>query len=73
MSHYRVSFFKHLLCSKGHQFKCLQHLVDIPNSEDARRAAEAAVRQFEALHGLRDWKLYADSIEVEAADQSSTG
>jgi hypothetical protein len=68
MSCYRVSFFKNLLSSNGHQFKCLQQRIDVPDSVDAAQAAQAAARQFEKLHGVRNWKLFADSMEVEAAE-----
>ena len=70
MSGYRVNFFKYLLSSDGHQFRCLQEQVDIPNVDSSNRAEECAVRQFEKLHGIRDWKLLADSIEVETADNN---
>jgi hypothetical protein len=70
MSGYRVSFFKNLLSSDGHCFKCLQGRIDVPDSENAALAAEAASRKFERLHGSRDWKLHADSIEVEAVDHA---
>jgi hypothetical protein len=68
MPHYRVSFFKTLSSSDGHCFKCLQQRIDVPNSEGTEQAAEAASRQFERLRGLPDWKLLADSIEVESAE-----
>ena len=68
MSGYRVSFFKNLCSSDGHRFRCLQQEIDIPNSDSSEQAAEAASRRFEALHGLSDWKLRADSLEVTATD-----
>jgi len=67
MSDYRVSFFKTLLSSDGHRFRCLQQQIDIRDSISPEHAAESASRRFEALHGLPDWKLHADSIEVVAA------
>jgi hypothetical protein len=70
MPHYSVSFFKTLPSSDGHVFKCLQQRIDIPNSEGAKQAAEAATRQFEKLRGLRNWKLLADSVEVESSEPS---
>ena len=70
MSHYRVSYFKKLLSSDGHPFKCLQKRFDIVNSENAEQAAEVATRQFEKLHGCQNWKVFADSIEVESAGDS---
>jgi hypothetical protein len=65
MSGYRVSFFKHLLSSDGHPFKCLQQQLDIPDAESAQKAVDSATRQFEKLHGLPNWKMFADSIEVD--------
>jgi hypothetical protein len=63
MSTYHVSFFKHLLSSDGHPFKCLQQQIDVNDAETAAQAAESASRAFEALYGC-DWKLHADSIEI---------
>jgi hypothetical protein len=65
MSSYHVSFFKSLLSSDGHPFKCLQRRIDVTDAESAAQAAESASRSFEALYGC-PWKLHADSIEVNA-------
>jgi hypothetical protein len=70
MSAYHVSFFKTLLSSDGHPFKCLQQRIDISDAESSAQAVEAASRAFEALYGC-PWKLHADSIEVIAADPKS--
>jgi hypothetical protein len=70
MSSYRVSFFKNLLSSDGHQFKCLQQQFDIPDVESADKAVDSAARQFEKLHRLRNWKMFADSIEVDSKECS---
>jgi hypothetical protein len=67
MSAYHVSFFKTLLSSDGHPFKCLQQRIDISDAASAAQAAECASREFAALYGCA-WKLHADSIEVTAAD-----
>jgi len=67
MSAYHVSFFKNLLNSDGHPFKCLQRRIDVSDAESTAQAAESASRAFEALYGC-PWKLHADSIEVIAAD-----
>jgi len=67
MSAYNVSFFKTLLSSDGHPFKCLQRRIGISDAESAEQAVEAASRAFEALYGCT-WKLRADSIEVTFAD-----
>jgi len=70
MSDCRVSFFKNLINSDGRQFKCLQQQIDIPDMESVDRAVESASRRFETIHGLRDWKMIADSIEIEFADRT---
>jgi hypothetical protein len=63
MSTYHVSFFKSLLSSDGHPFKCLQQRIDISDAESAEQAIENASRAFETVYGF-PWKLRADSIEV---------
>ena len=67
MSTYHVSFFKNLLSSDGHPFKCLQRRIDVSDVESATQATESASRAFEALYGC-PWRLHADSIEVMVAD-----
>jgi hypothetical protein len=67
MCTYHVDFFKCLLSSDGHQFKCLQRRIDVSEAESAEQATESALRAFEALYGC-PWKLHADSIEVIGAD-----
>jgi hypothetical protein len=70
MSDYRVSFFKNLLSSDGHRFRCLQQAIEVRDSETPEHAAELASRKFETLHGLGDWRLRADSMEVVSADRA---
>jgi hypothetical protein len=72
MSAYHVSFFKTLLSSDGHPFKCLQQRIDISDAGSSAQAVEAASRTFETFYGC-PWKLHADSIEVIAADSSAHG
>ena len=72
MPRYRVSFFKNLLSSSGHQFKCLQQQIDTPDMVSAEQARDCAVRQFEQLQGIRDWRLFADSVEIESAESVKT-
>ena len=67
MSMYHVSFFKYLISSDGHPFKCLQKRIGVSDAESAEQATESASRAFEALYGC-PWKLRADSIEVIGAD-----
>ncbi len=64
MTGYRVCFYKELLSSDGHPFKCLQGSIDVGDADTASQAAEAACRRFEALHGSRTWAFNADSLEV---------
>jgi len=63
MSAYHVSFFKNLVSSDGHPFKCLQQRIDVSDAESAAEATESASRAFEKLYGC-SWNLHADSIEV---------
>lgn len=65
MDCYRVTFFKHLLSSDGHPFKCVQRAIEIRRAKNADRAIAAAERRYERLHRVPDWKLYADCFEVE--------
>lgn len=65
MPSYKVSFFKDLLNSNGHRFKCLQKAVEIRRAKSVERAVQAAERRFARLHRVRDWKLHADLLEVE--------
>jgi hypothetical protein len=65
MPHYRVSFFKDLLSSDGHPFKCIQQVIEIRRSRSADRAVEAAELRYERLHNIPDWRLYADCLELE--------
>jgi len=68
MSGYRVSFFKMLLSSDGHPFKCLQECIEVPDSETPAAAVDHASRTFEARHHVPDWTLHADTVEVVATD-----
>jgi hypothetical protein len=44
MSTYHVSFFKNLLSSDGHPFKCLQRRIDVSDAESDAQAAESAAK-----------------------------
>lgn len=65
MSCYRVTFFKNLLSSDGHPFKCVQRVIDIRHARSADRAVEAAELRYERLHCVHDWTLFADLLELE--------
>ena len=72
MSCYRVTFFKNLLSSDGHPFKCIQRAIDIRHARDADRAVEAAELRYERLHRVHDWTLYADFLELEVDGKNGT-
>ncbi len=57
MNSYRVSFYKDLLNSDGHSFKCLQRQIDV-QSDDPSRALVLAERLID------NDRLDADCIEV---------
>ena len=57
MNNYRVSFYKDLLNSDGHSFKCLQRQVDV-QSEGPSQAMVLAERLID------NERLNADCIEV---------
>jgi hypothetical protein len=72
MTRYPVSYYKNLLSSDGHQFKCLQKQFDLPDVESAEEAEAIAARQFESLHGLRSLGWFADVIEVERVNHQQS-
>jgi hypothetical protein len=45
-----------------------QRSIVIPSAPSAEQAAEEAKKQFAELEGIRDWKIHAALIEVEAVD-----
>jgi hypothetical protein len=65
MTSYKVRFFKNLVNSDGHPFKCLQQTIEISRARSVARAVRAAERRYARFHRVLDWKLYADTFEVE--------
>jgi len=63
---YRVAFFKELLSSDGHPFKCLQNTIEIRRAKNAERALKAAEHRYERMRHVLDWRLHADTFELEA-------
>ncbi|WP_291845877.1 hypothetical protein [Bradyrhizobium sp.] len=57
MNNYRVSFYKEILNSDGHRFKCLQRQVDV-QSDGLSQALVAAERLVD------NERLNADCVEV---------
>ncbi len=65
MTCYRVSFYKHLLSSDGHPFRCLQQAFKIRRARNINRAILAAEHRFERRKHLPTWDLHADDLDVE--------
>ena len=68
MTCYRVTFFKNLVNSIGHQFKCQQGTIDIRRARSDERALQAAQRRYERSKKIGDWTLYADVAELDAVE-----
>jgi hypothetical protein len=64
MGKYVVTFFKNILSSDGHLFKCLQGEFYIRHAKSSYRAVEAAERRFERRRRISDWMLHADTLEL---------
>ena len=45
-----------------------QRLITIRSARSPERAVEAAKKRFARLEGIRDWKIHAALIEMEAID-----
>ena len=62
--HYKVSFFKKLTDSTGHQFDVLQGRVDVHSDRKSRALRKARLR-FAGLKNVVEWSLRADYEKVE--------
>ena len=71
MAQYRVSFFNNLVNSYGMPFKCCQRKVIVDNANDAGAASGKAIREFEYLEGVSDWKWHAQFFEVETVETAA--
>ena len=72
MPKYHVRFFKRLLSSDGRLFKCLQEQIVLSDVESRTQAAECASQLFAEHHRTREWRLYADEMEVSVATRVSS-
>jgi hypothetical protein len=70
MAAYEVHFYKRLLSSDGHSFKCLQQTIQICRAKSFDRAVQAAERKYERSQRVSDWKLRADSLELHCHSYS---
>ena len=69
MSHYRVYYYKNLLSSDGHQFKCLSSRLTFPSCSPIREFTRIA--QFEVVCG-RDRSLARQpGFLIKVRDQPS--
>jgi hypothetical protein len=67
MTSYRVCFMNEIP-RNDKLFRCCQRSIVIRSAPSAEWAIEAAKKQFAELEGIRDWKIHAGLIEVEATD-----
>ena len=71
MTSYRVTFFKNLVNSNGHQFTCPQGTIEILRARNYRRAFQAAERRYERVKKIANWTLYADFAELETNEANA--
>lgn len=64
MPRYQISFFKNLVNSDGHPFRCLQGSLEIRDATSSTQAAAQAEKEFEMLNHVPNWNLRADSIDI---------
>jgi hypothetical protein len=64
MVHYNVSFFRDLLSSDGHAFKCVQRVIAV-DADSPDEAINAAKQPFEDRRSIGDRSLYAEAVECE--------
>lgn len=65
MASYKINFFKTVLSSDGHPFKCIQGAIEVHHARNIDRAVAVAERRFEQLRHIPDWKTHADFLEVD--------
>jgi hypothetical protein len=65
MSHFVVSFMKHVLGDNGRQIEICQSTVKV-DAPDEGMAMELAKRRFCKAERLCDWSLHADRIQIKA-------
>jgi len=67
MSHFVARFYKKVLGENGRVDDVCQCVVEIDTTDRDQAEAEAKER-FCSMHGVHDWTLHADRIEVNPAD-----
>ena len=64
MTGYRVTFFKQLVNSHGHPFKCPQEIIVVHRAKSEERALRAAQYRYERAMKC-SWKAHADFASAE--------
>lgn len=73
MPTYKITFFKNLLSSDGHSFRCPQQ-VFTTTAQNSNEAVKAAKQKFACQWNIRDWRQHADECEaMEDRTPSHTG
>ncbi|WP_454619699.1 hypothetical protein [Bradyrhizobium cenepequi] len=67
MARFIARFYKHVLGDNGQEGDICQCTVELDVLDDAQ-ALEIAKQKFCEMHGVRDWTLHADRLEVKPAD-----
>jgi len=67
MPSYRVCFLNEIPRTDK-LVRCCQRSIVVRSALSAEQAVEAAKKQFAELEGIRDWKIHAALVEVEAID-----
>jgi hypothetical protein len=67
MPSYRVCFINEIP-RNDRLFRCCQRSIVVPSAASAEEAKEVAKEEFARLEGIRDWKIHAALIELEAID-----
>jgi len=67
MPSYRVCFINEIP-RNDRLSRCCQRSIVVPSAAGAAEAKEVAKEEFARLEGIRDWKIHAALIELEAID-----
>ena len=67
MPRFTARLYKHVLGDNGQESDICQCVVD-PDVLDNAQAIAVAKRRFCEMHGVHDWTLHTDRLEVKFAD-----
>lgn len=71
MPAFRVKFVNRLVSSQGRSFTCVQREVPIERAPSVEDAIKLAQQRFEELERVGDWRMRAQSFEVEETRPSA--